>query len=62
MYSCVNIIIMGFFFSTEALLLDTDWSYEEELELLKEEITHVADQCRADETKKMLNQIEVNWL
>ncbi|KAF8331879.1 protein SEY1 [Cantharellus anzutake] len=44
----------------EALLADTDWSFEEELASLVEEITHIADQCRADETKKMVNQIERN--
>ncbi|KDR75138.1 hypothetical protein GALMADRAFT_122750 [Galerina marginata CBS 339.88] len=44
----------------EATIEDTDWSWEEELQLLKEEIKIVADQCRKDETKKMLNQIERN--
>jgi hypothetical protein len=43
----------------EALVEDTDWSWEEEMELLQEEVGIVADQCRKDETKKMLNQIEV---
>lgn len=43
----------------EALVEDTDWSYEEELGLLKEEMKSVADQCRKDETKKMVNVIEV---
>jgi hypothetical protein len=43
----------------EARLKDTDWSFDEEYELLKEEIKLVADQCRADETKKMVNQAEV---
>lgn len=42
----------------EALIEDTDWSWEDELALLEEEIGHVADQCRKDETKKMVNQIE----
>ncbi|KAF8315843.1 root hair defective 3 GTP-binding protein [Clavulina sp. PMI_390] len=42
----------------EALLTETDWTYEDELELLKEEITTIADQLRADETKKMLTLIE----
>ncbi|EEB92397.1 hypothetical protein MPER_09099, partial [Moniliophthora perniciosa FA553] len=37
------------------------WSWEDELELLKEEIQSVADQCRKDETKKMLNAIERNF-
>ncbi|KAI0786786.1 root hair defective 3 GTP-binding protein [Abortiporus biennis] len=44
----------------EALVEDTDWSYEEEFSLLKEEIKSVADQCRKDETKKMVNVIERN--
>ena len=43
----------------EALVEGTDWTWEEELELLKEEAKIVSDQCRKDETKKMLNQIEV---
>ena len=45
--------------ATEALVEDTDWSWEDELQSLKEEVGVVADQCRKDETKKMLNQIEV---
>lgn len=44
----------------EALLEDTDWTWEDELEFLKEEIGLVADQCRKDETKKLLNQAERN--
>lgn len=43
----------------EALLDDTDWTFDDELEILREEITHIADQLRADETKKMLTLIEV---
>lgn len=43
----------------EALMEGTDWSWEEELDLLMEEVKIVSDQCRKDETKKMLNQIEV---
>ena len=43
----------------EAKLEDTDWVWEDELELLREEMDTVANQCRADETKKMLNSIEV---
>lgn len=46
--------------ATEAKLEDTDWVWEEELELLREEIRSIADQCRADETKKMVNLIEVS--
>lgn len=43
----------------EAKLEDTDWVWEDELELLREEMRSVADQCRADETKKLLNSTEV---
>ncbi len=43
----------------EVLVEGTDWSYEEELGLLREEARIVADQCRKDETKKMVNVIEV---
>lgn len=43
----------------EALVEETGWSYEEEYTLLKEEMRNVADQCRKDETKKMINAIEV---
>lgn len=45
---------------SEALVEGTDWSWEEELELLRVEVKSVADQCRKDETKKMINLIEVN--
>ena len=43
----------------EALVEGTDWNWEEELELLKEEFGTVGDQFRKDETKKMVNTIEV---
>ncbi|KAB5591322.1 Protein SEY1 [Ceratobasidium theobromae] len=46
--------------AAEALLSDTDWTYDEELESLKHEFGVVADQLRADETKKMINNIERN--
>ena len=46
--------------AAEALLPETDWSYEEELELLKQEFGTVSDQLRTDETKKMVNSIERN--
>ncbi|KAI0071929.1 root hair defective 3 GTP-binding protein [Panus rudis PR-1116 ss-1] len=45
----------------EALLEDTDWTYEDEFALLLEEVQSVADQCRKDETKKMINLIERNF-
>ncbi|KAG8710512.1 Dynamin-like GTPase that mediates homotypic ER fusion [Ceratobasidium sp. 395] len=47
--------------AAEALLPDTDWSYDEELELLRQEFVLVADQLRADETKKMVNHIEKSF-
>ncbi|KAJ8516604.1 hypothetical protein ONZ45_g6107 [Pleurotus djamor] len=34
------------------------WNWQEEFELLKEEMQSVANQCRKDETKKMVNVIE----
>lgn len=44
----------------EAVVEDTaDWNWEEESFLLKDEMSIVADQCRKDETKKMVNSIEV---
>lgn len=46
----------------EAVVEGTDWVWEDEMELLREEIQGVADQCRKDETKKMVNQIEVCFL
>ncbi|KAJ6498856.1 RHD3/Sey1 [Mycena sanguinolenta] len=45
----------------EALVEDTDWTWEDEMISLKEEVGHVADQCRKDETKKMVNLIERNF-
>ncbi|PPR02965.1 hypothetical protein CVT26_004909 [Gymnopilus dilepis] len=54
---CENTFIAG---AKEATIEDTDWNWEEELHLLEDEINVVADQCRKDETKKMLNQIERN--
>ena len=43
----------------ELLLKDTQWNYEEEQSTFHDEIRIVADQCRRDETKKMVNLIEV---
>ncbi|KAJ6489560.1 RHD3/Sey1 [Mycena vitilis] len=45
----------------EALVEDTDWTWEDEMISLKEEVGSVADQCRKDETKKMVNLIERNF-
>ncbi|TFK53774.1 root hair defective 3 GTP-binding protein [Heliocybe sulcata] len=45
----------------EACIEGPEWSWEEEYTLLKEETQIVADQCRKDETKKMVNAIERNF-
>jgi hypothetical protein len=45
----------------EAMVEGTDWSWEDEFELLKEEMESVGNQCRKDETKKMINTIERNF-
>jgi len=39
---------------------ETDWEYEHELALLEEDLKLIADQLRADETKKMVNATEVS--
>jgi hypothetical protein len=38
---------------------ETDWEYEQELALLDEGLRLIANRLRADETKKMVNAIEV---
>ena len=43
----------------EVCIEDKDWNWEEELSLLKEELENVANVFRKDETKKMVNLIEV---
>lgn len=48
--------------ANELLIEGVNWSYEEECSSFQEEIQSVADQCRKDETKKMVNVIEVNLL
>lgn len=45
----------------EVRLKETDWQYEDEFALLKEDIDLIGDQCRSDETKKMINLIEVRF-
>ncbi|KAG5729475.1 Protein SEY1, partial [Termitomyces sp. T112] len=55
---CVETFSMS---ATEAFVEGTDWVWEDELESLKEEVRGVADQCRKDETKKMVNLIEKNF-
>lgn len=44
----------------ELLIEGVNWSYDEEYSLFQEEIQLVADQCRKDETKKMVNVIEAS--
>ena len=46
-------------FIVEIKIEETDWEYENELGLLEEGLRLIADKCRADETKKMVNAIEV---
>lgn len=43
----------------EACIDEKEWSWEEELSLLREEIANVAEVFRKDETKKTVNLIEV---
>ena len=45
--------------ATEVFMDGIGWNWQEKLELLKEEVGLVGDQCRKDETKKMVNLIEV---
>ncbi|KAJ9104579.1 Dynamin-like GTPase that mediates homotypic ER fusion [Naganishia friedmannii] len=42
----------------ETQLKDTDWQFDDELALLRDDLKLIADQCRVDETKKMVNAIE----
>jgi hypothetical protein len=52
----------SFLTGTEELLIrGVDSSYEEEYALSQEEIHLVADQCRKDETKKMVNVVEASF-
>lgn len=44
--------------ATLLLLADTDWSLSEEVAQFEQEIDQVANQCRAEETVKMVAQIE----
>lgn len=44
--------------SADLILKDTDWQYDDELSLLKDDLQLIADQLRADETRKMVNSIE----
>lgn len=46
--------------SKEVLLDETDWSYEETLNQLREDMVAIADLLRVEETKKMVALIEVS--
>lgn len=46
--------------ASEAKLDDVDWTWEDDLEHLRDDMKAVSDQCRSDETKKMVNLIEVS--
>ena len=41
----------------EMQIKDIGWSFEDEFKSLRQDLKHIADQCRSDETKKMLNNI-----
>jgi hypothetical protein len=43
------------------VLPDTEWEYVQELDLLDEDLKLIADECRAEETKKMVNAIDVRY-
>jgi hypothetical protein len=45
--------------AVEVKVDETDWEYEQELALLDEGLRLIANRLRADETKKMVNAIEV---
>jgi len=45
--------------NVEVTVEGTDWEYEHELALLEDDLRLIADQIRADETKKMVNATEV---
>ncbi|KAF9237576.1 RHD3/Sey1 [Melanogaster broomeanus] len=42
----------------EACIEEQEWSWEDEMGLLREETANVANVCRKDETKKMINLLE----
>jgi hypothetical protein len=39
---------------------EVNWSHEDELKSLRRDLQAIADQCRSDETKKMVILIEVS--
>lgn len=46
--------------SVEIKVEDTDWEYAHELGLVEDDLRLIADRLRADETKKMVNAVEVS--
>lgn len=52
-------VLIRVFELLEIQLKDTDWQFDDELALLRDDVKLIADQCRVDETKKMVNAIEV---
>lgn len=43
----------------EVMLAETDWSWEESLGMLREDVVAIADLLRGEETRKMVALIEV---
>jgi hypothetical protein len=38
---------------------ETDWTFDDAYKELEEDIAHIADACRVEETKKMVSAIDV---
>lgn len=47
-------------YSTEALLPDTDWSYDEDLKLLQQEFRNITDPLRDSEVKLVIERTKVS--
>ena len=43
---------------TEDVRVEDSWEYEQELDLVDKDLEHIANQLRADETKKLVNTAE----
>ncbi|KZP16653.1 hypothetical protein FIBSPDRAFT_865798, partial [Athelia psychrophila] len=46
----------------EAILEASGWTWDDEMNLLRGDVTSVGGQCRKEKTKKMLDLIEVSSL
>lgn len=44
----------------EMQIKEVNWSHDDELLSFRRDLKAIADQCRSDETKKMVNMIEVS--